>query len=399
MDAAASVTDEWAGLAPLPPGEGVPVDIVVPVYDGYRETVTTLRRVLEARNRRACELVVVEDAPPDAAIRSAVDGLAARGLATVLRNETNRGFVASANRGMALHPERDVVLLNADTEVFDGWLDRLLAHAGFRIGAGLRIGTVTPLSNAATILSYPVRLRDNHMRLELPDRDLDGLAAAFGPWSCEIPTGIGFCMVVSRACLAEIGPFDEEAFGRGYGEENDFCRKAAARGWRNIAIGDVFVRHHSGLSFGAEKEARVAAAIAEVERRHPGYGALVGRFIREDPLAPLRRRLDEARIQRAVPEPVLVLGGSGRRGGEVIRLLPEYGPRFGLYRFEADAAPVTPNLPFFDPSAEDAILGETLERLGIRAVEIGSDAPPRAAERLLTVARAAGLPTRQAFSR
>ncbi|TDR89865.1 GT2 family glycosyltransferase [Enterovirga rhinocerotis] len=376
--------DEWAGLAPLPPGEGVPVDIVVPVYGGYAETVTTIRRVLEARNRRACELVVVEDAPPEAAIRAAVDGLVARGLATVLRNEANRGFVASANRGMALHPERDVVLLNADTEVFDGWLDRLAAHAG------PRIGTITPLSNAATILSYPVRLRDNCMRLELSDRDLDGLAASLGPASCEVPTGIGFCMYVSRACLAEIGLFDEKAFGRGYGEENDFCRRAAARGWRNIGIGDLVVRHHAGLSFGPEKAARVAEAIAEVERRHPGYRALIDHFIRTDPVAALRQRLDEARIRRAVPDPVLVLGRSERCGADVIRLRPEYGPRFGLYRVEAEAAPVTPNLPSFGPATGEAELGEMLERLGIRRIEVGPDAPGRLSERIVAAARARG---------
>jgi GT2 family glycosyltransferase len=43
--------------------------------------------------------------------------------------------------------------------------------------------------------------------------------------------------------MDDIGAFNASAFGRGYGEENDFCLRATARGWRNVAACDVFVRH------------------------------------------------------------------------------------------------------------------------------------------------------------
>ena len=78
-------------------------------------------------------------------------------------------------------------------------------------------------------------------------------AEANGQRSIAIPTGVGFCMYIRRACLDEIGLFDAETFGRGYGEENDFCMRAAAAGWRNVLAGDVFVYHEGAVSFSGER--------------------------------------------------------------------------------------------------------------------------------------------------
>jgi hypothetical protein len=68
--------------------------------------------------------------------------------------------------------------------------------------------------------------------------------------SCEIPTGVGFCLFIRRGCLDDVGFFDEQRFGRGYGEENDFCLRASARGWVNRLCADVFVYHAGGRASG-----------------------------------------------------------------------------------------------------------------------------------------------------
>ena len=76
------------------------------------------------------------------------------------------------NAGMALHPDRDVILLNSDTLTPRGWIDRL-REAAYRSG---NIGSVTPLSNRATICSYPQINHDNDLPDEIGwealDRDL-----------------------------------------------------------------------------------------------------------------------------------------------------------------------------------------------------------------------------------
>ena len=53
----------------------------------------------------------------------------------------------------------------------------------------------------------------------------------------DIPTAVGFCMYIRRDCLARTGWFDADAFGTGYGEENDFCLRAAVAGWPGAGAG------------------------------------------------------------------------------------------------------------------------------------------------------------------
>jgi hypothetical protein len=74
---------------------------------------------------------------------------------------------------------------------------------------------------------------------------------------------------------------------------------------RNLIAGDVFVRHLGQTSFGDERAERVASAMRVIERRHPGYARAVAKFVAADPVAPLRRTLDVARLHRLI--------GRGRR--------------------------------------------------------------------------------------
>jgi hypothetical protein len=224
---------EWSTLVPAG-GLVAPtpaVDVIVPVYRSYDETLRCLYSVLAAPQRTPFRLLVVDDCSPEPALSAALDRLAHCGLIELRRSHRNLGFVATCNMAMAEHPDRDVVLLNSDTEVYNDWLDRLRATAL----STPRVATVTPLSNNAELCSYPVFLQDNIIRLELDDAELDRLAAQVNAGqTVDVPTGVGFCMYVRRACLDTIGLFDVERFGRGYGEENDLCCRAAAAGWRNL---------------------------------------------------------------------------------------------------------------------------------------------------------------------
>jgi GT2 family glycosyltransferase len=99
----------------------------------------------------------------------------------------------------------------------------------------------------------------------------------------DIPSGIGFCMLMNRSVLNEIGYFDEETFGRGYGEENDWCLRAWKKGYRSVHLQNLFVYHRGNASFGAGSEALKAEHMAALYRKHPGYRAEVAGFIRRDP--------------------------------------------------------------------------------------------------------------------
>lgn len=387
---------EWRQLPDRRNGVDPCIDIVMPVYGGRAETLRALHRVLLSRNRRAFELVVIDDASPDRDISTRLHLLAESGQIRLLVNETNRGFIASVNRGMALHPTRDVILLNADTEVFGDWVDRLSDAAHRSEGTG----TVTPWSSDATILSYPIRLRPNLTPLETSDEALDRVAAGTAAQDVEIPTAVGFCMFIKRACLNDVGPFDERRFGRGYGEENDFCRRAAYRGWRSIAASTVFVRHHGGRSFGAEKRERLQAGLAVMAALHPDYLRLISRFNKTDPLRLSRRLFDEARIRAATPAYVLTdeitkaAEPNPHTSAGTIELTASVGPTFGCFDLWSNQVPITPNLPSLDPAIANDALASRVEALGIEAVRIiGVDA--RSTFLLERIARVCGLPVQR----
>ncbi|WP_454696908.1 glycosyltransferase [Achromobacter aegrifaciens] len=273
------------------------VDVVVPVYKGYAETLRCLFSVLDSKGQIPFRLTVINDASPDDSLIGRISDLAANFGFTLLHNSQNQGFVKTCNRALRQAGDLDVVLLNSDAEVFGDWLDRL-HRAAYRDS---RTGTVTPFSNNAEICSYPVFARDNWAPLELNDRELDALAAVVNAnEDADIPTGVGFCMYMRAACIQEIGLLDEENFGKGYGEENDFCRRAHTANWRNIHAMDVFVRHYGGASFGASKAERIAHAVKKVEELNPGYGKAVADFLHADPASRFRRRLDIGRVRRRI---------------------------------------------------------------------------------------------------
>lgn len=273
----------------MEPDPGAPIDIVVPVYQGLTITRRCLESVFGHRQRRPHEIIVIDDASPEPELADYLGGLAEAGRLTLLRNPTNQGFVVTANRGLALHPERDVVLLNSDTEVNGDWLDRL-ARCAY---AAATIGTVTPFSNNATICSYPRFCETNELPPGLSLAATDALFQRVnaGRW-LEIPTAVGFCMYIRRDCLRAVGGFDEDTFGSGYGEENDFCMRAAKAGWRHALCADTYVYHIGGVSFGERQDQLRTQARAALTALHPDYDDRIEAFTRQDPARPLRVAVD-----------------------------------------------------------------------------------------------------------
>ncbi|OYT85614.1 MAG: glycosyltransferase [Burkholderiales bacterium PBB6] len=310
----------WADVQPRRWASAPVVDVLIPVYSGLDETLRCLHSVLTAPVATPHQVVVYNDAGPVPELNAMLRTLAARGLFELELNRNNQGFVRTVNRGLRLHRERDVVILNSDTEVYNDWLDRLLAHAARHP----RMATITPLSNNATICSYPETLSDNRQSLELKHRDIDELAARVNrqQW-VDVPTGVGFCMFMRRAALREVGLLDEKNFGRGYGEENDFCQRALKSGWRNALATDVYVRHVGSVSFKGEAAERTTRALRMLEKLHPGYDAQIQRYIQNDLAHPHRVRIDLARLAAQRKRRNVLLVSHNRGGGTERHLLEQ----------------------------------------------------------------------------
>jgi GT2 family glycosyltransferase/glycosyltransferase involved in cell wall biosynthesis len=272
------------------------VDVVIPVYSGHDETIACIESVIRSVNSTRREIVVVDDCGPDPKLRAALRAFERAGAITLVVNPGNLGFPAAANAGMALHADRDVILLNADTLVPGGWIDRL-RRAAYRSG---NTGSVTPLSNRATICSYPEINKDNDLPGDIGWEALDKICAGVNASvDLELPTAVGFCAYLKRAMLREVGLLNAERWKRGYGEENELCILAAARGWKHLLAADVFVVHHGAVSFGAkDRKALLESNLGTLNRLYPDYIPRVMEFLREDPVAPVRRAVDWARLRR-----------------------------------------------------------------------------------------------------
>jgi FkbM family methyltransferase len=358
--------------------------VVVPVYRGLDETANCLYTLLSSRVDAdiRCEVTVIDDKSPEPELSAYLDRLAGLNLFTLVRNEENQGFVGSVNTGMSRLPSHDVILLNSDTEVYGDWVERLHAAAH----AAPDIGTATPFSNNATICSYPLFCTDFDLPFEVGHREIDALAREANAGAVvDIPTGVGFCLYIRRDCLDAVGLFRQDVFGQGYGEENDFCQRALALGWRNVLAGDTFVRHFGRVSFLDSSEERSRNAQELIDQLHPAYLPTVRAFCESDPLRPLRERLDLARLKAKIGDRVMLFVSSALGGGteqhqrDMEKLLEKEGvgvvflrPVSGTTRLELGHPDIldVPNIPSCDITQGPAPFARVLRDLGIMHIHV-----------------------------
>ncbi|WP_132254783.1 glycosyltransferase [Methylobacterium segetis] len=271
----------------LAPATPPPVCAIVPAYNGLADLKLCLASLIPHLRPGRIRALVINDGSPDAAVGAYLAEVAAAahpGL-TILENPQNLGFIATVNRGFSLlDPGEDALLVNADTILPPGVVERLSRHCHARPG----IASVTPLSNNATILSFPSVTAVNPPAFGLDVAEIDRAFAETGAPPVELPTGVGFCMHLNRAALDEVGSFSPD-WGRGYCEEVDWCLTARDLGWIHLAAPDAYVVHEGSVSFGPAKRLEILATNhARLEALYPEYVPEVEAFVKADPLARTR---------------------------------------------------------------------------------------------------------------
>lgn len=220
---------------------GPSISVVVVTYNNLPLTRACLDSLDDYTAYRDIELIVVDNASRDGTPEYLRDWAAAGQGRLVICNDDNRGFAAANNQGLAVAHGEYLVLLNNDTEVTPGWLRTLMNHLRRNPSLGL-IGPVTNnIGNEARI-----RLRygsSEEMRRKARAYTLQHLGETF-----PIRTLAFFCVMMPRRVYEQVGPLDE-AYGLGFFEDDDYCRRIEQAGWRLECAEDVFIHHHLSASF------------------------------------------------------------------------------------------------------------------------------------------------------
>jgi GT2 family glycosyltransferase len=261
------------------------VSIVVVTIDALVFTRLCLESVLACGDSIPFEVIVVDNGS-GADTASYLKALSTRDdRVRVTYTGRNLGFATATNAGVALARGRVLILLNNDTIVVDGWLDRMVSHLGDR-----SIGLVGAVTNRA----------GNEAEIESSYRTLGELhefasahAQTHAGGAFDIRTALMFCTGLRRDVWDEVGPLDER-FRIGLFEDDDYSMRVRRHGYRVACAEDVFVHHFGQASIGrlgptgeygslfhanrSRWEAKWGAAWRPYERRSkPSYEALVER--------------------------------------------------------------------------------------------------------------------------
>lgn len=254
-----------------------PVSIIVPVYadwESLSKNIASLSK--EVGGREDVSVYYVNDCGPEAddlesKIKHSIGGLA---NFYYHRNDHNLGFVKNCNNAALkiVNQSNDILLLNSDTKVTGHFLDAMRAV----LYSESDIAAVTSRSNNATIWSVPMTSRlANYrtlsyilyrwMKRKLPEKYIT-------------PTIHGFCVLIRREVIAKHGLFDE-AYGKGYGEENDFAMRIRKKGWKCAVANYSYVFHYESRSFGESvRNKQIEQNEKILTARYPEYRQLVQEY-------------------------------------------------------------------------------------------------------------------------
>lgn len=231
----------------------IDVSIVIVSYNTRELTLECLRTIYAETRTAAFEVVVVDNASADAsteAVRAAFPEVKVHALAE------NYGFGRAVNYGAERGSGRYLLMLNPDTRLLDGALDRLLSLADARPAARI-FGGVTLNENGSinasscwnrpspwSVLCQAIGLTALFPRLRWFSPQTVRLRDDMEEQRVDIVSG-GF-LLVDRTLWRELGGFDPAYFF--YGEDFDLCLRSASFGASPVVFPSVRIIHHGGRS-------------------------------------------------------------------------------------------------------------------------------------------------------
>lgn len=230
------------------------VDIILPVYNAL-EDVKACIASLYNNETLPFNLIIIDDCSEEDT-KSWLESAQKEYGFKLSRNTENLRFTKTVNKGFSQSEGDFVVLLNSDTIVTAYWLEKILCC----FESDKKVGIVGPLSNAASWQTVPVRedkVNGGWLVNEIPEgysielmgQLIETISQRQYP---DVPSVNGFCYVIKRDVINEIGTLDEEYFPTGYGEEDDFSIRARKAGYAIRVADDTYVFHAKSKSYTKE---------------------------------------------------------------------------------------------------------------------------------------------------
>jgi GT2 family glycosyltransferase/glycosyltransferase involved in cell wall biosynthesis len=215
------------------------VDIILGVYNKPALAYDCIGSLLQNTRYPNWKALLIDDAGDSFTQKMLADCAKGDPRIQLIRNPENRGFIGTYNYGMQLSRADYVLLLNSDTILTPGWLDKLVAHAE----SDPQIGMVNPLSNELANLSLPMAPGASYLAM-------NAFLERHHAGECfDVVTCVGFCLLIRRAALEQLG-FLDEVFGTGYCEDSDLHMRLTTHGWRGVVAADTYIYHMSHGTFG-----------------------------------------------------------------------------------------------------------------------------------------------------
>jgi GT2 family glycosyltransferase len=229
--------------------------IITPTWNNADYTVRCFESVF--RNTEDYKIIWVDNGSEKEDVEKVRDFLEKNGVPHVaILNDENLGFVKGANQGMNLAIKEDadyVVLLNNDTEVFEGWLDRMIAVADSKEKIGI-VGPLASPSHGWQDINNLRKKRGDEFG-DLPEYNDDPEAYAkiikdkYNGKSFEVyPNVAFFCTLIKKELMDDIDVLSED-YGLGFGDDDDYCSRALDAGYKIYLAKDVFVFHNHRTTF------------------------------------------------------------------------------------------------------------------------------------------------------
>ena len=198
------------------------VDIAIPSWNQSKLAVACLQSIRQHTTDYRLIFVDNGSAPDEFAI---IDTELQRHPHLLVRTRRNLGFVKAVNQGLCLSTADHVVLLNNDTEVAPGWIEKLQAPFADR-----RVGAVGPVTTTTDCWQGREPVQPGYRLISATSM------LAF------------FCVMFSRQCINDVGLLDE-SFGVGLADDDDYCRRIHDEGYHLALAQDLLIVHHHRSTF------------------------------------------------------------------------------------------------------------------------------------------------------